>query len=154
MGRSASKSTLLNWHLVLNSVMYFRNISSASDVHDHLIGFLIFPHLSESSGFPSCSQGQLVHHHHLGLFMKWPHCCPPTVPNSVRFGQHRTAKIFPGLTRALCHYRLSWPSDSNPMPQKLTPLEESPYLKCLHDKKLALLGGLPYQADRVTLPQG
>ena len=26
--------------------------------------------------------------------------------------------------------------------------------KWLHDKKLALQGGLPYQADRVTLPLG
>ena len=79
--RSASKSTPLNSHLVLNSVMYFRNISTASDAHDHFLGFLIFPHLSESSGFPSCSRRQLVHHHH--LFAKWRHCCPPTVPNSL-----------------------------------------------------------------------
>ena len=48
-------------------------------------------------------------------------------------------------------------SDSNPIPQKLTLLGGDP-TSSLHDKKLALPGGLPYQADRgdptprVTLP--
>ena len=55
-----------------------------------------------------------------------------------RFGQHRTAKIFPGFVLARSHYRLSRWSDSNPIPQKLTLLEVWPYLKCLHGKKLAL----------------
>ena len=38
---------------------------------------------SESSGFPSNSRRQLVHHHP-SLFAKCQHCCPPTVPNSVQ----------------------------------------------------------------------
>ena len=38
--------------------------------------------------------------------------------------------------------------DSNPIPQKLTLLGGWPYLKCLHGKKLALPGGLVYEADR------
>ena len=59
--------------------------------------------------------------------------------------QHRTAKIFPGLVRARSHSRLSQWSYGNPIPQKLTLLEGWVYLKCLHGKKLALLGGLPYQ---------
>ena len=73
---------------------------------------------------------------------------------SKRFGQHRTAKIFPGLGLARRYYRLSHWSEVNPIPQKLTLLGGWPYLKCLHGKKLALLGGLPYQADRVTLARG
>ena len=48
--------------------------------------------------------------------------------------------------------RVSPQSDSFPIPQKLTLLAGCPYLKCLHGKKLALPGGLPYQADKVTLP--
>ena len=80
--RSASKSTPLNSHLVLNSLMYFRSISTASNVYDHLLCLFVadsdgkdafrfscdffglsvaspLPHLSESSGFPSCSRRQL-----------------------------------------------------------------------------------------------
>ena len=40
-----------------------------------------------------------------------------------RFGQHRTAKIFPGLVLARSHYRLSRRSDGNLIPQKLTLVE-------------------------------
>ena len=40
--------------------------------------------------------------------------------------------------------------DSNPIPQKLTLVKGWPDLKCLHGKKLALLGGLPYQIDRAN----
>ena len=48
--RSASKSTSLNSHLVLNSVMYFRSISTAFDAHYHFLGFLIF-HVDSRSRF-------------------------------------------------------------------------------------------------------
>ena len=40
--------------------------------------------------------------------------------------------------------RISRQSYSNPSPQKFTLLGGWPYLKCLHGKRLALPGGLPY----------
>ena len=140
--------------------MYFRSISTASDVHDHFLGFFFF-------------MWQVLFH----IFPSWVSFPCALVDNCFniiyvfsqnvdtvvlrlfwtlfkRFGQHRTAKIFPGLTHALSHYRLSRQSDSNPILQKLTLLEGWSYLRCLHGEKLALLGGLPYQADRLTLPLG
>ena len=41
MDRLASKSTPLHSHLVLNSWMHFRSISTASDVHDHFLGLFV-----------------------------------------------------------------------------------------------------------------
>ena len=117
--RSASKSTPL---------MYFRSISTASDVHDYFLGFFYFSRGNSSSTSFRVERSSLVLSSTIGSsssrsFAKCRRCCPPTVPNSVRFDQHRTAKTFPGLTRALNHYRLSRQSDSNPIPQKLTLLE-------------------------------
>lgn len=74
--RSASKSTPLNSHLVLSSLMYFRSISTAPGVHDHFLGFFVadsgakdaflfpcpLPHLSESGSFLSHSRRHLVHY--------------------------------------------------------------------------------------------
>ena len=74
------------------NLLYFRSISTASDIHGHFLGLFVadsdakdalrFPcdffdfsrgkpssHLSESSGFPSYSRRQLVHDH-LRLFAK------------------------------------------------------------------------------------
>ena len=76
--RSASKSMSLNLHLVLNSLTYFRSISTASNVHDHLLGLFVvdsdvkgafyFPcDISDfSPGKPSSTSfrvEQLVHDH-------------------------------------------------------------------------------------------
>ena len=72
------------------------------------------PHLfCESSVFPSYSRRQLVHHH-LGIFAKCRHCCPPTVPNSVQtIWPAQNGENIPGLIRARSHYRLSRQSNSN-----------------------------------------
>ena len=94
---------------------------------DHFLGFFFIfhvasplQHLSESSGFSSCSRRQLAR-----SFAKCRCCCPPTVPNSVQ---------------------TIWPAQNGKnIPRAYTrtkPLQTF----------AALLGGLPYQADRGTLP--
>ena len=175
--RSASKSTPLNSHLVLNSLMYFRSISTASDVHDHFLGlFVVDSDAKDAFRFPcdffDFSRGKALFHifprraaFHgtlvdnlfmiICLFFEMStllssNCfelCSDDLATTER-------RIFPGLIRAQSHYRVSRQSDSNPIPQKLTFLGGCTFLKCLHGKKLALAGGLPYQPDRVILPLG
>ena len=51
--RSTSKSAPLNSRLVLNSLKYFRSISTASDVHDHFLSlFVTDSHAKDDFRFP------------------------------------------------------------------------------------------------------
>ena len=102
--RSASKSTPLNSHLVLSSLMYFRSISTAPGVHDHFLGFFVADSGAKDAFLFPCdffdfSRGKVLFHIFpsraafsrtlvdtwfiIGLLAKCRHCCPPTVPNSV-----------------------------------------------------------------------
>ena len=180
MDRLASKSTPLNSHLLLNSWMHFRSISTASDVHDHFLGLFVadsgakdaflFPCdlFDFSRGKPS-SISFRVERFFLVIsptFGSWScrsfremstllssdcsELCSDDLATKER-RKYSRAYIIPG--EAITEFRGNL-TVIDPIPQKLTPLRGWPYLKCLHGKKMALSGGLPYQADRVTLPLG